>query len=170
MAFGDLAQALAALAVAEDSFAIDGDGLPADVPALEPGAPHAGAHPLDDQVAFKLRDRTDDDDDSPAQRAGRIDRLAEADELDVEAIELVQDLEEVPGRACDAITGPDQDDVELTAAGIPHQVAEPWSAGLHPADPVRVLVDDLITTLRGHLAQIVQLGLRVLVDAGDPRI
>ena len=54
MAFGDLAQALAAAAVAEDSFAIDSDGLSSDVPALEPGSPHAGFHSLDDQVAFEL--------------------------------------------------------------------------------------------------------------------
>jgi len=97
MAFGDLAQALPLTALAVDSLAIDGDGLPADVPAFEPGPPHAGAHPLDDQVAFKLRDRTDDDDDGPAQRAGRVDIFPEADELDVQVVERVQDFEQVPG-------------------------------------------------------------------------
>ncbi len=71
--------------------------IAADVPAFEPGSAHAGAHSLDDQVAFELGDRTDDDDDGPAQRAGRVDLFAEADELDIDAVQLVQDFEEVLG-------------------------------------------------------------------------
>jgi hypothetical protein len=108
---GDLTQALAAAAIAENGFAVDGDGLTADVAILELGSAHAGFHSLDDQVAFELGDRTDDDDDGPAQRAGRVDALAKADELDVEAVELVQDLQEVPGGSGDAIAGPDQDNI-----------------------------------------------------------
>jgi hypothetical protein len=48
-----------------------------------------------DQAAFQLRDRTDDDNDRPAQGTSRVDLLAEADELDVETDQFVQHLEEV---------------------------------------------------------------------------
>ena len=82
VSFGDLAQALSALAIAKDGFTIEIERPAADVTSFEPGAPHAGAHPLDDQVAFEFGDGADDDDDGPAQRAAGVDLLAEADELD----------------------------------------------------------------------------------------
>jgi hypothetical protein len=85
-------------------------------------------------------------------------------QLDIETVELVQDLKEVPGGSGDAIAGPGQDDIELAAAGIPHQIAEPWPAGLHTADPVRILLDDLIAALSCHLTQVENLRLRVLID------
>ena len=97
MAAGDLAQTLALAAFAVDCPTVDREGLPTDVTAFELGSPHAGSHALDDQVAFEFGDRTDDHDDGPAQRAGRVDAFAEADELDVEPVELVQDLEEDAG-------------------------------------------------------------------------
>jgi hypothetical protein len=50
--------------------------------------------PLDDQIAFKLGDGADDDHDRAAQRAACVDLFAEADELDVQAIQLIEDLEE----------------------------------------------------------------------------
>ena len=82
------------------------------MPAFEAGALHAGAHPLDDQIAFELCDRSDDHDDGAAQRTAGVDLLAEADELYAEAVQLVEDLEEVPGRAGDATAGPHQHDVD----------------------------------------------------------
>jgi len=64
--------------------AIDFQGRASNVEAFQLGAPHAGAHPLDDQIAFQLSNGADDDDDSAPQRAAGVDVLAEADELDVE--------------------------------------------------------------------------------------
>jgi len=49
MDFGDLAQALPAPAVAEDSFAVEFQGTATDVAPIETSAAHAGANPLDDQ-------------------------------------------------------------------------------------------------------------------------
>ena len=69
--------------------------LPADAVSFETGAPHAGADPLDDQVAFEFGDRGDNDHDGAAQRSGGVHVFAEADELDVEAVEFVQHLEVV---------------------------------------------------------------------------
>jgi hypothetical protein len=39
---------------------------PADTLTFEAGAPHSGAHALDNQVAFQLGDSSDDDHDGPA--------------------------------------------------------------------------------------------------------
>ena len=86
MSFGDFSDALALAAVALDSSTIQYQWIAADVLALEPGAPHAGAHPLDDQVAFQFGDGADDDHDGAAQRATGIDIFPEADVLDLEPI------------------------------------------------------------------------------------
>ena len=166
----DLAETEAAAVIAENGLAVELERTAPDVPAFEPGAPHAGAHTLDDEVALEFGDRADDDHDGPAQRAGRIDRLTERDELDVETVELVEDLEQMFGRACDAITSPDQDDIEAAPAGIAHQVTETWPAGLHAADPVGVLLDDLEAALGSHLTQVMNLSLGVLIDRADSEV
>src|SRR5579864_9059655 len=141
------------LAISEDSGAIEFERPAADVAPFEAGAPPAGAHPLDDQVAFELRDGPDDHHDGAAQRAAGVDLLAEADELDVEPVQFVQDFEEVPSRAGDAIAGPDQDHIEAAAAGVAHHVVETGPARPGAADPVGVLLDDLEAALGGHLPQ-----------------
>ena len=166
----DLTEALSMLTVSTDRFAIEAERGSSDVPAFEAGAPHAGTDSLDDQVAFELGDRSDDHDDGAAQWAARVDLLAEADELDVEPVEFVEHFEEVPRRAGDAIACPDQHDVELAAACIPHQIIEARPACLHAGDLVSDLPDDLIAALRDHLAEIVELGLGVLINGRDPHI
>ena len=92
---GDLSKGLSMLAVPDDGGAVEIERPAPDVTAFEPGPPHAGAYPLDDQVAFKLGDRADDDHDGPARRAARVDILPEADVLDVEPAQFVQNIEEV---------------------------------------------------------------------------
>lgn len=77
-----LAQALTVLPVAVDGGPIQDQSLPSDMPALELGPPHAGAHPLDDQAAFEFGDGADDDDKNAAQRSACIDVFPEADVLD----------------------------------------------------------------------------------------
>ena len=72
MVLCDLAQALSLAAIGEDGFPIDVQRHAPDVPAFEAGAPHAGADPLDNQIAFKFSDRGDDDHDGPAQRAAGV--------------------------------------------------------------------------------------------------
>jgi hypothetical protein len=39
--------------------------------------------------------------------------------------------------------------------------------GLGPTDPIGVLLDDVVATLAGHLAEIEELSLRVLIDGRD---
>jgi len=99
----DVDQAVSPVAVPEDSNPIDLDWPPADMPALQPGAAHPCPHPFDDEVAFQLGDRPDDDDDGASQRAARIDALPEADEFDIQPVQLIQHFEEVPDRAGDPV-------------------------------------------------------------------
>ncbi len=82
--------------VAADGLAIQHQRIASDVPAFQTGTPHAGADPPDDEVAFALGDRTDDHDNRAAQGIACVDLLAEADELDVEPVELIEDVEEAP--------------------------------------------------------------------------
>src|ERR1700756_5169085 len=112
MSCGDLADALPVLTIADDGCAIEIKRPASDVSTLELGAPHTGAHPLDDQVAFEFRDGADDDYDGSAQRPSGIELFAEADELDVEPVEFVEDLEEVLHRPGDSIGCPHQDNIE----------------------------------------------------------
>ena len=81
---GDLAEALPTPPISEDGSAVESKRRAADVLASEAGAPHAGADPLDNKVAFELRDRSDDDHDGAAQRAAGVDVLSERGVLDVE--------------------------------------------------------------------------------------
>lgn len=73
VALGQLPQALPALEVPQDGGVIKFKRLAPDVAAFEPGAPHAGADPLDNKVALKLSDGSDDDDHGgPAARRCRV--------------------------------------------------------------------------------------------------
>jgi hypothetical protein len=164
MAFCDLSDALALAAVSLDGGVVQYQWIAADMLAFEPGAPHAGAHPLDDQVAFQFSDGADDDHDSPAQRAAGVDIFPEADVLDLEPAEFVQDFKEVLHRPGDSVRGPDQDNIEPTAAGVGHHLIEARPPGLCTADPVSVFVDDFVAALAGHLPEIVELCFRMLIE------
>jgi hypothetical protein len=89
MAFGDLAQALAMLAVADDRGMVQHQRIAADVLAFKAGAPHAGSDTLDDQVALQLGDSADDNHDGSAQRPAGVDLLAETDELDAYPVQVI---------------------------------------------------------------------------------
>src|ERR1035438_869258 len=95
MELGQFAEASAPGSILQQGHAVDLQGRPADAPAFELGAPHSGAHPLDNKVALQFGDGADDHDHGPAQRAAGVDVLPEADKLEVEMSELVQNFEEV---------------------------------------------------------------------------
>ena len=166
---GDLAEALAAAAIATDCGVIEVERFPSDLAAFELGPPHAGPDPFDDQIAFQSCDGADDDHHGAAERTASVDLFPEADELDVEPVEFVEHLEEVLCRPGDPIGSPDQDYVEPAAACVPQQAIETVVARLRAADPVGILFDDLIAALLGHLLEIVELGFRRPLDRNTPR-
>ena len=108
MRLGDLAQALAPSTLLENSNAIDLEWPPADMPAFQPCAAHSCPRPFDDEIPFEFCDGVDDDHDGLAEWAACIKILAEADELDVEMVELVEHFEEVAHGSGDPVRGPDQ--------------------------------------------------------------
>ena len=168
--FRKLSQAVSSLPIPQDRGAIKNQRCSSDVPAFEFRPPHAGTNSLDDQAALQLRDRTDDDHHCPAQRPTGIDLLLEADELDVEPVQFIEHLEEVFYRPRDPIRSPDQTDIEVVAACIPHHGIESRPASLRAADRVGVGLDDLIAALFGHLSQVIELGFMVLIESRDPHI
>src|ERR1700751_3709923 len=44
------------------------------------------------------------------------------------------------------------------------------AACLHPGDPVGKIGDDVIAALHGHLMEVVELGLGMLIDGRDPHV
>jgi hypothetical protein len=56
MAFGDLSDALALAAVLLDSGTVQYQLLAADALTVQASAPHTGAHPFDNEAAFKFGD------------------------------------------------------------------------------------------------------------------
>src|SRR5258708_39266464 len=105
--FSHLGQAHAGSPIAKNAGTIDLEWPPADVPAFEAGATHAGPDPFDDQAAFELGDGSDDHHHGPSQRSASVDVFSEADELDRQMIDLVEDFKEVPNRPGHPIEGPD---------------------------------------------------------------
>lgn len=81
MAVSDLTQALSLAPFRVDGFAVNLDGLTADVTAFETGAPHAGADLLDDQ-GFEMddarlsRSQAGDDAGGNTKSGGFKERLA----------------------------------------------------------------------------------------------
>ena len=170
MALCDLTKALALAAIALDSGVVQFQWVTSDVTPFETGAPQAGTHPFDDQVALKFGDGADDDNDGPAQRPFGIDIFPELDELDLEPVQFVQYFQKVLHRPGDPIRSPDQNNIEPAMAGVGHHQIETGPFGLGAAGSIGVLVDDLIAALRSHLAQVEQLCFRVLIDSRDPHV
>jgi hypothetical protein len=56
--FRKLAETLTAATVMDQGSAIYVEGRPANAPAFQPGAAHAGAHPFDNQVSLQLMCRS----------------------------------------------------------------------------------------------------------------
>ncbi len=74
---------------------IDVERTSSDMPAFEPGPAHTCPDALDNKVTFQFGDRPDDDDEGPPERASRVDVLAERDELDLGAVEFIENLQEM---------------------------------------------------------------------------
>ena len=93
-------------------------------------------------IAFEFGDGADDDDDGAAQWAAGVDLFSEAEtNSTADPVEFVEHIQEVrvTDRAMRSLR-PDQDNIELAAAGIGHHLIEPWPLGLRAADFVAVLL------------------------------
>jgi len=170
MATCDLAETLAATAIAADCGTIEIKRFPSDVAAFEFGSPHSGPDSLDDEVALQFSDGADDHDDGAAQRAAGVDLFPERDELNIQPVQFIEDFEEVFDRPGDSIGCPYQDHIESAATSIVHHAIQTGAARFRAADPVRVLFDDLIAALPGHLMEVVELSFWMMIKGADPQV
>ena len=120
--------------------------------------------PINNKVTFQLGDRADDHHDGAAQRSAGVEVLPEADVLDVQPVQLVQHFQEVRTDLASRSDAQTITTSNAAAASIGHELIEPGTLGLGAADLVGVFLDDLVAALLGHLPQVIQLGLRMLVD------
>src|ERR1035437_3671142 len=118
VSFGDLADALPLDTVVLDGGMVQLQRFAADVLPLQPGAPHAGAHSLDDQVAFEFRDGADDHNYGPSKWAAGVSIFPERDIFGAQCVQLIEDLKKVLDRAGYAVRRPNQNHIELAAAGV----------------------------------------------------
>jgi hypothetical protein len=88
-------------------------------------------------------------------------------ELDVE---VVEHLEEVAHRSGDSVRSPDQYDLEPATTSFAKKIVETRTLGLGAGDAVGVLGHDLEATLLSHRPEVVELRLRMLIDARDAEI
>src|SRR5581483_8189446 len=168
---GDFGQAEAASPVPKDGGTVYVERTAADMSSFELGAAHAGADALDNQVPLQLSDSRDDDDHGAAERADCVEVFAEGNELDIQAVEFIYDLEEVPGRSRQSITRPDEQDIELASPCVGQQLIKPRPLRPGAADAVvRVDLGDLEAALGGHLLQVEALIGWVLLQGTDAEI
>src|SRR5579872_1441369 len=118
MCLRDLTKTESAVAVASNAGFIEDQGIATDVTAFESRAAHAGTDTFNDQIALQLGDGADDHEHGPAERSAGVDVFPEGYELDVTMLQLVDDFEEVAHAAGQAIESPDNQHIELAAAGI----------------------------------------------------
>ena len=164
MELGEFAQAHPAATIMKNRLAIDVEGLATDVPAFEFRPTHTGSDAFDYQRSFQFGDRADDHDDGSAECSAGIEVFAEADELDAEATQFIENFQVVPDGASDSVTGPDYDNFELAAPSVSQKLIQPGPLRLGAADFVGVLVNDLKAPLLRQLSQIVELGFGMLID------
>ena len=119
---------------------------------------------------FRRGKGVDDHNVCPAERTSGVEIFPERYIFEVEPVELVENIEEVFDRPGDPIRRPDQDSVELAAAGVGHHGIEPRPFGLGAGDFVSEHRDDFVAALAGYLPEVVQLRLGMLIERADPHV
>jgi hypothetical protein len=98
--------------------------------AAAPGAAgglalHPGNDPVDDGGPLELSERPEDLDEHAAHWGGGVEVLADRAERHPGPVELVQDLQQAPEGAGDAVDAVDQQHVKAPGAGVPQAGLEP---------------------------------------------
>jgi hypothetical protein len=134
---GQLAQTEAMGTITEQGFPVNVEPRTADILAFQLSSPHTGPHALNNKVTFQFGNSADDDHHGAAQWTARVELFTEADELQVEVVQLIEYFQEVPDGACDTIARPHQDYIEAATTGIGHHLVETRAAGFGSRDLVR---------------------------------
>src|SRR5439155_2367524 len=126
-----------------------------------------GLHPLHDEVALQFCDGADDHHHRPTQRPARVELLAEAHEVDAQVVQLVQHLEKVGDGARQPVAGPHHEHLELPTPSVRQELIQAGTGGSGAAAAVLIHLDRLETARLRQGLQVVQLGLRMLVEGRD---
>jgi hypothetical protein len=130
--------------------------------ALGLGPLHPRPHPLGDQGPLELGQARHDAEEELALRGRGVRALVVADEVDAQALELGERVDQLAQGAGEAVVAPDQQDVELPPAGGLEHGAVLLAVVAGPAGEIDILVRDGEAAPLGVLAQLPQLRLRVL--------
>jgi hypothetical protein len=118
--------------------------------------PNSRPDTFPNQVSFEFRDAADERDEQPSHRSVRRDVLAATDELNPETVQLVHDAEKMFSAAGDAVEGCDDKNIKRTLSAIVQHRIQTRTTSLGAADAyIRILGDDLITTLSRKLPEVV---------------
>jgi hypothetical protein len=85
---------------------------------FQPRPSHSCANPLDDRLPFYLCDCSDYDDHRSTKWATGVNVFPQADKLDSEVIQFVENLQEMTHIPRDPIESRDEDNIESMPPGI----------------------------------------------------
>jgi len=97
VALSDSRQGHSGTAIFDDLLPIDVQPRPPDLTPFEPRTMHSRPNALDDQISLQLANGGNNYDQGATERRVCIDILAEADESDIQAVELVQHVKSPSG-------------------------------------------------------------------------
>ncbi len=138
------------------------DGATADLLALCFGSLHACFDAFGDKGAFKLGKRGEDAEDERSLWGRGVDVLLVGDEVDAEAPELIEGVDEGLGRAGESVVPPDEDDVHLSFPNVVEEALVVGSLFGRACGVVNVFVGNVKASTLGILSKLEELGFWVL--------
>jgi len=139
--------------------------------SLRLGIAHTSLDALDNRGAFQFSESAHYGHHALAHRAGRIDRLSKARELNIVHLQDFQDVEQVRYRTRHAVELPNDDGIKESSFNVGHQAVEFGTAGLRAADSgINEFANDLPAAPGSVLSQFAQLHLCRLIGSANSRI
>ena len=118
---------------------------------------HPGDHALVGGLALQLADGGDDREHRAPHRRRGVHLLAQREEVDAQAPELVEGDREVLRRAGEAVEPPHSDQVKPAGAGVGHHPVEGGAAVLGAGDTIVDVLGGGPAPLSGDLAKLLEL-------------
>jgi hypothetical protein len=132
------------------------------LPAFQFRSSHSRLDSFDDQAAFQLGNRSDDYDHRTTQWPARVDVFSKADEFYAQAVQLIEDFQEMAHTPGYSVERGDENDVEAVPSGIGQKLVETGTPRFRAGNNIGVLVHDLVSALLRHLSEVEQLRFRML--------
>jgi hypothetical protein len=112
---------------------------------------------------FQLGNRSDDYDHRTTQWSARVDVFSKADEFYAQAVQLIEDFQEMAHTPGYSVECGDENDVKAVPTGIGQKLIETGTPRFRAGNNIGVLVHDLISALFRHLPEVEQLRFWMLV-------